>query len=688
MVNKNIVDIQNAKFIVTNTGFFGIDATNPIVKLQVGTTMYVDDVNRQVGLNKADPDERLDINGKLRIEADTTQTIRFFDTHGGGTPDENGRIEVAQDGGGGEVKIYTLETGGGTPNERLSVNRRGAIGLSGSYGSSGEFLKSNGNGSAVSWDTPIDTTYTDGIGVSISPSNAISIGQDVSITSNVSFASLTIGSFLNIPFGANAAGVYITNTNLSIVNTTISIGTNADIGTPGQVITSNGTNSIYWGTPSKYYFYHGDYEPFGLGSLGGFVAMNAGDIYYSAFYTSNAVDYKKITLYTSEDFISFIGNLGVAIYSDSILGPSNLLFKHKETYSGFTGSGSRELDLTLDETFSLQAHTKYWLAVAVNTTNSGTMSLAKALITDTDNVHIRKGNGYTTVTSEFPSSAGFFFSKSPLNFWFRLYNPDVTSFNQQTNSPDSLSIFKTNVDLLEAKIETESDVSGTGSSLIFKTLDSTGVLTEKIRINNVGAIGIGGNIYGSPKQVLSSNGYGSSVSWEDAAPIITQGSTEGYLNVQFTQLTSTGRHNMRNFNSLGSSWIFNTTGTAVVAAGALSDGLIRFDTTGTYSITIGVLASSNTTSRGRYVYAKHRAGSSGSWTDFKTARLVDGQSPAVADYILQATVTSTFLYTATALDELTFDLQFDYVNTAGYVYGHWTANNMYRETFITAHKVA
>jgi hypothetical protein len=132
---------------------------NKIVAGAGNNNLVVDLTNQRVSINKAAPDEQLDINGTLRIEADTTQTIRFFDTQGGGTPDENGRIEVAQDGGGGEVKIYTLETGGGTPVERLSVNRRGALGLSGLYGTTGQVLTSQGSGSAVQWTTPFQPVY-------------------------------------------------------------------------------------------------------------------------------------------------------------------------------------------------------------------------------------------------------------------------------------------------------------------------------------------------------------------------------------------------------------------------------------------------------------------------------------------------------------------------------------------------
>lgn len=431
MVNKNIVDVQNTKFIVTNTGFFGIDCTNPRAKLQIGdgislssnpillqvanTLAVIKDGNKKrVGIGKY-PEEDLDVDGNIQISSSGQEKITFFDT---GHQHEHGKLLYADDGIGSKFEVFTKNATSGDVEQVFTINNQGALGL----------------------------------------------------------------------------------------------GTNPNFGTDGQVLMSKGTNTAIWGPSNKYYFYNSYYEPFGLGSLGGFSSMIGGDIYYVAFYTSVTVDYKKIIFYTSEDFTSFTGNLGVAIYSDSIIGPSNLLFKHKETYTSLPGVGSLELDLTLDETFSLQAHTKYWLAVAVDTTNFGTMGLAKALITDTDNVHIRKGTGYTTL-SEFPSAAGFFFSESPLNFWFRLYNPDMTSFNQQTDSPDSLSIFKTNVDLLEAKIETESDVSGTGSALLLKTLDNTGVLTEKIRINKDGALGIDGSNFGNPGNLLTSNGSGSSVSW-------------------------------------------------------------------------------------------------------------------------------------------------------------------------------
>lgn len=54
---------------------------------------------------------------------------------------------------------------------------------------------------------------------------------------------------------------------------------------------------------------------------------------------------------------------------------------------------------------------------------------------------------------------------------------------------------------------------GNGGDLQFYTKVDGGSATEKLRINNIGAIGIGGANFGSSGQVLISNGSGSAVSW-------------------------------------------------------------------------------------------------------------------------------------------------------------------------------
>lgn len=62
--------------------------------------------------------------------------------------------------------------------------------------------------------------------------------------------------------------------------------------------------------------------------------------------------------------------------------------------------------------------------------------------------------------------------------------------------------------------EIDGEQDGTnGGDLQFYTKVDGGSVTEKLRINNVGAIGIAGATYGTTNQVLTSNGSGSSVSW-------------------------------------------------------------------------------------------------------------------------------------------------------------------------------
>ena len=67
-----------------------------------------------------------------------------------------------------------------------------------------------------------------------------------------------------------------------------------------------------------------------------------------------------------------------------------------------------------------------------------------------------------------------------------------------------------------ALAEIDGEVDGTnGGQIEFYTKVDGSSVTEKLRINNKGAIGIGGATYGTTNQVLISNGSNSSVSWAD-----------------------------------------------------------------------------------------------------------------------------------------------------------------------------
>ena len=206
-IETEIFDSTKTRIHLTSTG---ISVANGITVTSDG----------KVGIGKTDPDEELDINGTVRIEADTTQTIRFYDTQGGGTPDENGRIEVAQDGGGGEMKFYTLQTGGGTAQERLSINRYGSIGIGGSnFGSTNQVIVSNGSGSAVTWANQTDTTYTAGTGLSLVGTTFNNTAPDQTVTLTQGGSTTITGTYPNFTISSTDT-TYSAGTGLSLVGTT------------------------------------------------------------------------------------------------------------------------------------------------------------------------------------------------------------------------------------------------------------------------------------------------------------------------------------------------------------------------------------------------------------------------------------------------------------------------------------
>lgn len=111
--------------------------------------------DRKVGINVVEPNEQLQIEGTIRIDDDTTQTLTFYDIHGGSIK-EHGRIELTSNGGGADMLIYTRPSGGTNPTEKLRISKEGAIGIAGAnYGTEGDVIVSTGSGSSVSWRTPV-----------------------------------------------------------------------------------------------------------------------------------------------------------------------------------------------------------------------------------------------------------------------------------------------------------------------------------------------------------------------------------------------------------------------------------------------------------------------------------------------------------------------------------------------------
>lgn len=146
----------------------------------------------RVGINITNPDEALEVDGSIQIDSANFSRLKFQKS--GGSPHQEAEIDGETDGtNGGLLEFYT-KIDGGSLTEKLRINNKGAIGIGGAnYGTTNQVLTSNTSTNSVSWEDQIDTTYSQGTGVSISPSNVISIGQSVGTTDSPSFSQMTLG---------------------------------------------------------------------------------------------------------------------------------------------------------------------------------------------------------------------------------------------------------------------------------------------------------------------------------------------------------------------------------------------------------------------------------------------------------------------------------------------------------------
>ena len=81
-----------------------------------------------VGINTETPNEGLHLVGSFRIDNNTTQQIRFYDTHGGQTK-ESGTIKVDDNGGGADILFLTRPSGGSEPSEKMRIDKNGNVGI-------------------------------------------------------------------------------------------------------------------------------------------------------------------------------------------------------------------------------------------------------------------------------------------------------------------------------------------------------------------------------------------------------------------------------------------------------------------------------------------------------------------------------------------------------------------------------
>jgi len=195
----------------------------------------------RVGIGVVEPEEDFELDGNIQLDTGGVQRGRviFYDKQNN---HEHAEVDGLGEGTNGGVLAFYTKVDGSFVTEKLRINNTGAIGIKGSnYGSSGQVLTTNGSGSAVSWETPITysagtgmslvgttfnntapdqivtltqggsttitgtypnftisstvgVTYTAGTGVSISPSNVISIGQSVASSDSPSFTQMSLGN--------------------------------------------------------------------------------------------------------------------------------------------------------------------------------------------------------------------------------------------------------------------------------------------------------------------------------------------------------------------------------------------------------------------------------------------------------------------------------------------------------------
>jgi hypothetical protein len=114
--------------------------------------LYVDNVNKRIGINNATPKSEIDCVGYIQLRSTPVQRLILWDSAGDHI---NADIGGAVDGTDGGVLGFITKEDGGIASEKLRINNIGAIGIGGAnYGDAGAVLTSNSSTSPVSWNRP------------------------------------------------------------------------------------------------------------------------------------------------------------------------------------------------------------------------------------------------------------------------------------------------------------------------------------------------------------------------------------------------------------------------------------------------------------------------------------------------------------------------------------------------------
>ena len=211
----------------------GINVASPSQDFQVGNTFYVDNTNGRVGVGISNPEEDFEVDGSIQIDSAGAARLKFQQSGNPQTAHALGEIDAEQDpvgGNGGDLQFYT-KVNGGQVTEKLRINNIGAISIGGgaTYGTAGQFLKSNGSGSSVSWGNALtgevaplyvdSLNYRVGINVA-SPTVDFQVGttmyvnstsRKVGILNTTPTTTFQVGTTLNVNLTTERVGIGITD---------------------------------------------------------------------------------------------------------------------------------------------------------------------------------------------------------------------------------------------------------------------------------------------------------------------------------------------------------------------------------------------------------------------------------------------------------------------------------------------
>jgi len=158
--------------------------------------LYVDIPNLKVGIGIVSPMEKLDVDSIIQITAPnaSTRASLYFNHISTGGHDLASITSLTSGTNGGDLQFWTTDNGSRT--QKITINEKGALGIGATtpnYGTAGQFLKTNNSGSSVSWDTPTNTTYTNGSNMLL-VGTEFNIPQSVATTASPSFTALTLGN--------------------------------------------------------------------------------------------------------------------------------------------------------------------------------------------------------------------------------------------------------------------------------------------------------------------------------------------------------------------------------------------------------------------------------------------------------------------------------------------------------------